>query len=104
GSCFGRATFRREQRDQSVAGRYSEGGAADRDRDPEKAHPESRGPTLHRRRTRGRKLDIRRTADKANAAVHSMTSWARASTIGGTSIPIIFPALALMISSNLVGC
>ena len=38
------------------------------------------------------------------AAPHSITSSARASNVGGISIPIILPALALMTSSNLVGC
>src|SRR5262245_48726167 len=35
---------------------------------------------------------------------HSITSSARASSIGGTSRPIALAALRLMISSNLVGC
>src|SRR6266436_9374349 len=38
------------------------------------------------------------------APFHSMTSSARASSVGGTSRPIALAALRLMISSNLVGC
>jgi hypothetical protein len=41
---------------------------------------------------------------RTNIALHSITSSARASSSGGTSIPIVFAALALMTSSNLVGC
>src|SRR5258705_5321661 len=35
---------------------------------------------------------------------HSITSSARASSVGGTSIPIAFAALVLTTNSNLVGC
>jgi len=56
---------------------------------------------IDRERPRGR-----RPADERDELppLHSITSSARASSVGGTSIPIAFPALALMINSNLVGC
>jgi|GraSoi2013_115cm_1033766.scaffolds.fasta_scaffold16238_2 hypothetical protein len=38
------------------------------------------------------------------APFHSITSSARASSVGGTSMPSAFAAFMLMISSNLVGC
>ena len=38
------------------------------------------------------------------AAFYSITSSARASSIGGTSMPSAFAVLRLMTSSNLVGC
>src|SRR6516164_5593582 len=37
-------------------------------------------------------------------ALHSTTSSARASRIGGTSMPSVLAVLRLMISSNFVGC
>src|ERR1700716_1318950 len=42
-------------------------------------------------------------ADEA-AAVHSITSSARASSVGGTFMPSAFAVLRLMTSSNFVGC
>ena len=42
-------------------------------------------------------------ADAANCN-YSITSSARASSVAGMSIPIIFAALALITSSNFVGC
>src|SRR5262245_49149976 len=44
--------------------------------------------------------------DRASFAwrTHSITSSARASSVGGTSRPRAFAVLILMISSNLVGC
>src|SRR5215831_13666801 len=38
------------------------------------------------------------------AALHSITSSARASKVGGMAIPMALAVLRLMISSNLVGC
>src|SRR5262249_42505177 len=38
------------------------------------------------------------------AALHSITSSARASSVGGTSRPSAFAALRLIANSNLVGC
>ena len=48
----------------------------------------------------------RRTADKCDelAPFHSITSSARASSVGEISRPSAFAVLRLMISSNLVGC
>src|SRR5262249_46080705 len=57
---------------------------------------------LRARRQRPR----RRAAEQRDelAPLHSITSSARASSVGETSIPIAFAALALMTNSNRVGC
>src|SRR5262249_40370900 len=55
----------------------------------------------------GRERPCRRHATKQGderAAPHSMTSSARASSVGGTSRPSALAVLRLMASSNLVGC
>src|SRR5262245_51674417 len=48
----------------------------------------------------------RRTAEQSDelAAPHSITSSARASSIGGTSMPSALAVLTLRASSNFVGC
>src|SRR5215471_5696756 len=61
----------------------------------------------HRRLLRARRERPRRRAAEQRderAALHSITSSARASNIGGTSRPSAFAAFRLMTRSNLVGC
>jgi hypothetical protein len=53
-----------------------------------------------RQRPRGRRAEKR---DKL-AALHSITSSARASSVGGTSRPSAFAVLRLITNSNLVAC
>src|SRR5260370_42650335 len=57
---------------------------------------------LRARRERPRS---RRTAEQRDelAAIHSITSSARAMSVGGISSPIVLAALRLITSSNLVG-
>src|SRR6516162_6780780 len=52
-------------------------------------------------RPRGRAAEKR---EELAALHHSITSSARASSVGGTSMPSAFAVLMLMMSSNLVGC
>ena len=59
------------------------------------------GPLLRARRERPRG---HRTADESASSHYSITSSARASSVGGTSRPSAFAVLRLMISSNFVGC
>src|SRR3974390_2481570 len=64
---------------------------------------EAIGPTHLLRASRERPR--RRTTEQRDefAALHSMTSSARASSVGGTSSPSSLPVLRLITSSNLVG-
>src|SRR5262245_47831265 len=57
-------------------------------------------------RPRRKRPPRRRAAEQRDelAALHSITSSARASSVGGTSIPSTFAVLRLIIRSNLVGC
>ena len=67
----------------------------------------SDGPQLARLlRTRRERPRHRRTADQRDElpAPHSMTSSARESSMGGTSMPSALAVLTLIASSNLVGC
>src|SRR5262245_34417247 len=60
----------------------------------------------HRRlRTHGNRPPHRRAAEQGDelAAFHSITSSARASSVGGTSRPIVLAVCRLMTNSNLVG-
>src|SRR5262249_9647194 len=67
-------------------------------------HAEPDGPTrmLRPRHYRPR----RRAAEQRDegAPVHSITSSARASSVGGTSRPSVLAVVRLMTRSNLVGC
>src|SRR5262245_10782175 len=61
----------------------------------------------HRRLLRARRERPCRRAPKRRderAAIHSITSSARASSIGGTTRPMALAAVTLMTRSNLVGC
>src|SRR5262249_37821736 len=64
-------------------------------------HRHRRLLSIRRERPRGR-----RAAEQPDelAAPHSITSSARASSVGGMAIPTALAVLKLMISSNLVGC
>src|SRR5262249_45157427 len=55
---------------------------------------------MHRERPRGRAADEREEC----APLHSITSSARASSVGGTSSPSAVAVVRLMMRSNLVGC
>src|SRR5262249_1514396 len=62
----------------------------------------------HRRPLRARRERPRRRAaeqrDELAAAAHSITSSARASSVGGTSRPSPLAVLGLITNSNLMGC
>src|SRR5262249_22883886 len=58
---------------------------------------------LRTRRERPRRCRAAEQSDE-RAALHSITSSARASTFGGISRPMAFAVLRLIVSSNLVGC
>src|SRR5262249_36501809 len=57
-------------------------------------------------RARGERPDGSRAAEQGDerATFHSITSSARASSVGGISRPMAFAALRLIVSSNFVGC
>src|SRR5207253_5816411 len=67
-------------------------------------HPNS--VTLRRLLRVRRERPRHRATDKSDelASLHSITSSARASSVGGTSMPSAFAVLRLIASSNLVGC
>src|SRR5437868_4552869 len=60
----------------------------------------------HLLRRRSERPQRRRAAEKRNelAAFHSITSSARANSVGGISRPNTFAVVRLMTKSNLVGC
>src|SRR5262249_55913613 len=62
--------------------------------------------TLGLLRARRERPGSRRAPEQRDelAAVQSITSSARASSVGGISTPIVLAAFKLMINSNLVGC
>jgi len=66
------------------------------------SHPA--GGLLRPRRERPRRRRAAEQRDELAADHHSITSSARASTVGGTSRPSALAVLRLMTSSNFVGC
>src|SRR5262249_18759731 len=64
---------------------------------------DNRDRLLRARRERPRRCYAAEQRDEL-ASPHSITSSARASSVGGTSIPSVFAVLRLITSSNLVGC
>jgi hypothetical protein len=61
-------------------------------------------PIAPGKRTRRHEVGQERTHAVQQAAPYSITSSARASSVGGTVRPSALAVLTLMISSNLVGC
>jgi len=67
-------------------------------------HDESASPSMRDIRKCSPQDRIVPKPDSCSADTHSITSSARASSVGGTSRPSAFAILRLITSSNLVGC